>query len=198
MPWNDAYKRLTRFAEIHSCLPQKPPKPLILKGWVYSNDIEKKKRWGETVKWAENNGCIELIDGIQDKDFYFVDEPSKNQIGPMGGPMYRPWNFETKKRPSNEELEEFMQTLLMRWPEITGKELSGMTRPLSFKGKKARRLLVKADVASKPPWGGWAYLSNDESERRTFTKFRASINKAISPHKVDHIDFITDKIAERH
>ena len=198
MPWNDAYKRLTRFAEIHSCLPQKPPKPLILNGWVYSNDIEKKKRWGETVKWAENNGCIELIDGIQDKDFYFVDEPSKNQIEPMGGPMYRPWNFETKKRPSNEELEEYMQTLLMRWPEITGKELSGMTRPLSFKGKKARRLLVKADVASKPPWGGWAYLSNDESERRTFTKFRASINKAISPHKVDHIDFITDKITERH
>jgi len=193
MPWDEAYKRLTRFAEIHSCVPLNPPKPLILNGWVFSNDIEKKNRWDATVQWAEKNGCIELVDSIQDKDFYFVDEPSTYQIGPMGGPMYRPWDFEIKNRPTPEKLEEYMQTLLMRWSEIVGKKLSNMTRPIAFTGNKARRLLVKADAASKPPWGDWAYLSNVESERRIFTKYRASINILISPHEVDHIDFITDK-----
>ena len=42
----------------------------------------------------------------------------------------------------------------------------------------------------------YTYLSSVESERRTFTQFRASVNKAISPHEVDHIDFITEEIAE--
>jgi hypothetical protein len=42
--------------------------------------------------------------------------------------------------------------------------------------------------------GGWAHLSSAESERRTFTQFRASVNKAISPHEIEHIDFINEKI----
>ena len=196
MPWHEVYKRLTCFAATYNCVPSEPPKPLILNGWVYSNDIEKRNRWNKTVQWAKNNGCIELVDSIQDKDFYFVEEPSTYQIGPRGGPMYRPWDFETKKRPSPEALEEYMQTLLTRWPEIVGKELSVMTRPIAFTGNKARRLLAKADAASKPPWGGWAFLSKVESERRTFTKFRTSINRIISPHEVDHIDFITDNPLE--
>ena len=197
MPWKEAYERLTRFAETHGCVPPEPPIPLILNSWVYSNDIEKKFRWKETVLWAGNNGCIELVDSIQDKDFYFVKKPSTYEIGPMGGPMYLPWDFETKNRPSPEALEQYMETLLMRWPEIAGKDLSTMTRPVAFTGKKARRLLVKADTASNPPWGGWAHFSNIESERRAFTQFRESVNKAVSPHEVDHIDFITDEIAEQ-
>ena len=197
MPWSEVYKLLKHFAERHDCVPPKPPKPLILNGWVFSNDIEKGARWKKTVQWADNNGCKELVDRIQDKDFYFVDEPSTYEIGPMGGPMYRSWDFETKNRPSPEALKGYMEILLTRWPEIAGKELSIITRPVVFTGNKARRLLVKADAALKPPWGGWCHLSNVESERRAFTSFRASVNEAISPHEVDHIDFIADEIAEQ-
>ena len=105
--------------------------------------------------------------------------------------MYRPWDFKSKDRPSPEVLEKEMKTLQTRWSEIVGKELSRITQPIAFTGVKARRLLVKADVTSNPPWGGWTYLSSIESKRREFTRFRASVNKAIAPHEVDHIDFIT-------
>ena len=73
IPWNEAFKRLNRFAAINNCLPAEPPIPLILMGWVGSNNVEKRDRWNETVQWAINNGCIDLIDSIQDKDFYFVE-----------------------------------------------------------------------------------------------------------------------------
>ena len=196
MPWHEAYQRLTRYTKTRKCVPPLPPKPLILSGWTYSNDIEKKNRWEETVRWATDNGCVELTNGIPDSEFYFVDEPTTYTVGPMGGPMYRHWDYKEKNCPSSEVLEKNMKTLLDHWPEIAGKELSSITRPLVFTGNKARRLLVQADSASQPPWGGWTYLSGVESERRTFTRFRAAVNKAISPHEVDHIDFITDEIAE--
>ena len=173
-----------------------PPKPLILAGWAYSNDIEKMNRWKETVEWANNNGCGELVNGVPDNEFYFVDEPSTYTVGPMGGPMYRSWDFKSKDKPSSKILDKGMQTLKVRWTEIAGEKLSKSTRPIAFTGNKARRLLVKADAASKPPWGGWDHLSHVESERRAFTQLRTSVNKAISPHEVDHIDFLADEFAE--
>jgi len=196
MPWNEAYKRLTRYAKMHDCAPTLPPKPLILAGWAFSNDIEKKNRWEETVEWADRNGCRDLVNGIPDNEFYFVDEPTTYTVGPMGGPMYRPWDFKSKDRLSSEVLEKGMEILTVQWSEIAGEELSKITRPVAFTGNKARRLLIKADAASKPPWGGWDHLSHVESERRTFTRFRSSVNKAISPHEVDHIDFLTEEFAE--
>ena len=36
-----------------------------------------------------------------------------------------------------------------------------------------------------------------ETERRTFTHFRAALNKAIAPHEVDPIDFTTEDNAEQ-
>jgi hypothetical protein len=62
---------------------------------------------------------------------------------------------------------------------------------VAFTGKKARRLLVQAEGTATPPWGGWSYRSPDEAKRRTFTRFRSAVNKAIGPHEVDHIEFIT-------
>ncbi|NTW87635.1 MAG: hypothetical protein HGB26_00575 [Desulfobulbaceae bacterium] len=196
IPWNKAYKRLLHFSKTNSCLPSSPPKPLILAGWAYSNDIEKQNRWEKTVEWATENGCQELLEGTSDEEFYFVKKPTSYTVGPMGGPMYRPWDFESKKRPSSEVLGKAMETLLSQWSKIAGIELYLTTRPLEFTGNKARRLLVKADVSSQPPWGGWDYLSQNESERRLFTKFRESVNEAISPHEVDHIDFLAGEIAE--
>lgn len=190
MPWHDVFGWLTAYAQRHQCVPSVPPSPLILAGWAYSNDTEKLRRWEETVTWAIRNGCPDLV-AVLDEDFYCVDEPASNTVGPLGGPMYRPWDFEAKERPSPEQLAAHLTTLTSRWQEIVGPELGRATRPLAFSGVKARRLLVQVDAAVSPPWGGWSHLSAVESERWLFTRFRASINKAIAPHKVDHVDFIT-------
>lgn len=197
MPWHEAFERLTNYAQLHPCTPPSPPKPLILAGWANSNDVEKMQRWEETVAWAEKSGCSNLVSAIPDQDFYFVEKPTSYTVGPLGGPMYRAWDFEAKSRPSSEQIAQLMDVLLSRWSEIVGNEIGSITRPLAFTGEKARRLLVFADAAFTPPWGGWSYLSKQESERRTFTHFRAAINKAIAPHEVDHIDFTTDENAEQ-
>jgi hypothetical protein len=197
MPWHEAFERLTKFAQLHPCAPPSPPKPLILAGWVYSNDVEKMQRWEDTVDWAVKNGCANLVSGIPDSDFYFVEKPTSYMVGPLGGPMYRPWDFEAKRRPPSEQIAQLMDTLLSRWSEIAGIELASVTRPLAFTGEKARRLLVLANAAATPPWGSLSHLSTQESERRTFTHFRAAINKAIAPHEVDHIDFTTEGNAEQ-
>lgn len=197
MPWHKAFERLTKYAQLHLCVPPTPPTPLILAGWAYSNDVQKMQRWEETVAWADINGCTNLLSGIPDADFYFVEIPTSYEVGPLGGPMYRPWDFESKSRPPSDHLAKLMETLLSRWPVIVGNELASVTRPLAFTGEKARRLLVLANAAATPPWGSWSHLSTQELKRRTFTRFRAAINEAIAPHEVDHIDFTTEDNAEQ-
>lgn len=175
---------------MHPCVPPYPPVPLILAGWACSNDVEKMKRWEETVAWARINGCGDFVQ-IPDKDSYYVDEPTSYTVGPMGGPMYRPWDFKGKDRLPPNQVAEHIETLKYRWQEIVGPEHARVTSPLGFTGAKARRLLIQADAKVRPPWGGWTQLSAVKSERRSFTSFRASVNKAIAPHEVDHVDFIT-------
>lgn len=192
IPWNNAFERLSKFAVTHPCTPPSPPKPLILAGWAYSNDVEKMGRWEETVAWANDNGCLELVEDIPDLDFYFASEPTTHAVGPAYGPMCRPWDFDSKARPPSEEVVRHLETLKSKWAEIVGSELAHITRPVTFTGEKARRLLVFADGSACAPWGGWSCLSSIEGERRTFTRFRAAINVAIAPHEVDHVDFNTD------
>lgn len=197
MPWHEAFERLTSYAQAHPCSPLSPPVPLILAGWAYSNDVEKMQRWEETVEWAAKNGCANLVSGISDSEFYFTENPTSYMVSPLGGPMHRLWDFEAKNCLSSDQIAQLMDTLLSCWSEIVGSELAGVTRPLAFTGKKACRLLVFANAAAIPPWGSWSQLSTQESKRRTFTHLRAAINKAISPHEVDHIDFTTEDNAER-
>lgn len=196
IPWNEVFILLSNFAKLHPCTPPSPPTPLILAGWVYSNDVEKMTRWELTVAWAEYNGCAWLVSEISDQDFHFAENPTSYAIGTMGGPMYRAWDFEPKSRPTSEQIADYTVTLMSRWPEIVGQEIARVTRPLAFTGDKARRLLVQADCVATPPWGGWSSLSAQESERRTFTRFRAAINEAIAPHEVDHVEFTTERSAE--
>ena len=40
-----------------------------------------------------------LVAEIPEQDFYFVDIPTCYPVGPMGGPMYRPWDFDAKSCP---------------------------------------------------------------------------------------------------
>jgi hypothetical protein len=69
-PWDQIFRRLLQYADAHPCTPPRPPTPLILNGWSFSNDTEKRVRWRETVAWAKVNGCSALIEGIPDEDFY--------------------------------------------------------------------------------------------------------------------------------
>jgi len=103
MPWHDIFEGLTRHARTHLCIPPSPPKPLILAGWAYSNDVEKEQRWKETVDWAINNGCPEIV-AVPDEAFYDVDVPTSYVVGPLGGPMYSPSEFEEKDRPPSNQI----------------------------------------------------------------------------------------------
>jgi hypothetical protein len=38
------------------------PKPLILAGWAFSSDAEKRQRWAETVEWLRERGLDHLIE----------------------------------------------------------------------------------------------------------------------------------------
>jgi hypothetical protein len=196
IPWNNVYVRLLSCAPKSSRTPSHPPKPLILNGWIFSNNIEKFERWKETIQWANENSCTQIIDSISDNDYYYVNDLTTHPIGPMDSPMYRTWVYEVKKSPDSTILKEYIDQLILKWDEIAGSVLSPITKPICFTGKKYRRLLIQADKNSKPPWGSWITLSSLESERRTFTMFRKSINQAIKPHEVDHIDFVVEEIAE--
>lgn len=189
VPWCEAVQRLSDYAKTHPCHPPSPPGPLILSAWVHSNDMDKLRRWEETVEWAMRSGCPELVSRIPDRDFYSVEKPTSYTVGPEGGPMYRPWDFTVRSRPAPEQIAECMHRLLSNWLEIAGPELAKVTWPKGFTGAKSRRLLVCADGTATPPWGGWRTLSRRDEERRAFTRFRAAINEAISPHQVDHVDF---------
>jgi hypothetical protein len=183
--WCDVHKRLAAFSQEH--LLKSPPGPIILSGWSYTNDTEKQRRWLEMMEWATDHGCINLLD-LQDDDFYCVAVLTVHRIGPSGGVLKRPRDFETKPSPSDEAIQAAITLLSGRWIEIVGKSLAAVTESLRFTGKKKRRLLVLHGTGS-PPWGEWDYLSHLESKRRTFSAFRAAINDAITPHEIDHVDF---------
>ena len=70
--WHRVYQRLSTLATDRGMDPP-PPKPLILGGWVFTNDVEKKRRWEETVAWAEARG-LESEVHMAPEDMYAVDE----------------------------------------------------------------------------------------------------------------------------
>ena len=187
--WNDVYRRLLQVAASRPDL-REVPVPLILAGWAYSNDVKKTRRWEMTVQWSREAGCEEIVASVPDEDFRFVQAPSDYTVGPLGGPMYRPWDFERKDRPEESMLTAALAKLVAEWPGIAA-GFAAHTRPLCFSGDKARNLAVTILLnASPPPWGNWHKRSNVEAERRTFTNFRRAVNKVIHPHEVDHIEFV--------
>lgn len=189
--WANVHQKLERIARFRKCTPPNPPKPLILSGWHYSNDIQKRDRWQQTVDWAKKNNCSELIANIPSDNFYRVEIPTDFQVGPLGGPMFRPWDFTSKAKPSNDALKKAMETLSDHWPHIAGLYLAKLTRPQSIRGPKGRRLIVEVTSLGDAPWGTWSTLSSERQKRQAFTEFRRSVNQAIAPHEVDHIDFVS-------
>jgi hypothetical protein len=185
--WVEVHGALTRAWEARKREGPPPPKPLILTGWISTNDLEKAQRWRETVTWARAHNLGRLVEA-REQDGYCVEEFTTYEVRPLGGPMYLPWNFDAKPTPPPGSVQTAMTILLRDWPTIVGWELGRMTTPLRFTGKKKRRLVVKADAEQVPPWGGWNHLAPGE-ERRTFTRMRSAVNQAIASVKVDHIDF---------
>ena len=189
--WHEIFQALEQAWRDAGAIGTLPPTPLILAGWAYSNDGEKKSRWETTLEWAREHSMTHVMPQLSPEDMYAVDELSSYEIGPLGGPMYRPWDFTSKTRPSEAEVGQALSVLTDRWCSIVGPTLASMTRPLSFTGKKKRRLLVFADPKITPPWGSWFALASGV-QRRAFTQFRKAVNDAISPLHVDHIDFQTE------
>lgn len=194
LKWNEIHLKLLEYASINICTPEKPPVPFILAAWWATNDNQKHTRWIETVQWAKSNNCLKLIN-VDEIEFYEVENPTDYEIGPLGGPLYLPWSFDSKKPLDSKTEKELFSKLVSNWINIVGEQLGQVTKPIKFSGKKRRKLIVYADPTSTPPWGSWNNLPDprfEQEKRRTFTKFRVAINNALLPHFVDHIDFITN------
>jgi len=75
MIWHEIHQRLDDFYQKNkNTIETVPPIPLILNGWIYSTDYQKKLRWEETVKWAQLNGCSNLIPVLGEENKYKVDK----------------------------------------------------------------------------------------------------------------------------
>ena len=73
--WNDTHKKLSEFySKNKERISNPPPIPLILNGWIYSTDYQKKLRWEETIKWAQINDCGYLIPALRGSERYMVNE----------------------------------------------------------------------------------------------------------------------------
>ena len=70
--WHEIYQALERARENRQdpYIP-KVPVPLILNGWVFTEDWEKELRWKETTAWAERYGFADEIPQIDEEDKYY-------------------------------------------------------------------------------------------------------------------------------
>jgi len=191
--WKAIYERLLSACE-GNAIASRPPVPLILSGWSYTNDAEKAERWKATKAWAEQNALSELIT-VPPEDWYSVEKPSSYPIGPLGRPTYLPWRFEPAPKPSADDVKAAFVRLIDKWAKIAG-ALSEYTRPSRITGRKRRRLLVtRLPSAPPPPWGDWGKLGGGDPRRR-FTELRQAVNAAVAPLEIDHIDFEIEHIHE--
>ncbi|MCC6165021.1 MAG: hypothetical protein IT182_16870 [Acidobacteria bacterium] len=184
--WHRVFQRLVDFAQQRG--ETGPPAPLILSGWTYSSDADKHARWQQTVRWAEERDCLELLQDITPDDMYRAPGLSSYRLGDERAF----WNTTERPLQPPEQLASSLAALLSNWDEIAPGGLSLVTRPLGWSGRKSRRLVVWADASAAAPWGTWASLDDDRSKRRSFTRLRASVNVAIQPHAVDDIVFVHD------
>ncbi|SRR6266545_786789 len=173
----------------------KPPVPLILAGAAFSSAAAIRQRWRDLVSWANEHGFSELLAA------HLPSAPEVDVADQIAGvsangqgwwPEYGEQVHEPKAKPTNEAIAAALAILKQRWPEIVGIDLSRITRPYKFSGRKSRRLLVSADPAASPPWRSWYSAVADP---RSFTSFRRAVNQAIAPLEVDDVSFITDRWA---
>lgn len=68
--WNAIYEKLLAYWGTRNNEIPKPPIPLILAGWAYSTDLEKKIRWNETLDWINQYYFNSEIIKLADEDKY--------------------------------------------------------------------------------------------------------------------------------
>ena len=184
--WHKIHEALKEAWENAGSKGVPPPVPLILGGWNFTDDWDKKTRWDETVEWTKSQEFEHLIPKLHPRSEYRVDEIRKFiRLDPFGG-----YNEEPREAPDDEAAEAAMEILREDWKEIVGEFLAKCTAPVGLCGPKKRRLVVLANASVTPPWGSWTsltYAGRDQKE--TFTRLRVAINTAIAPLVVDHVDF---------
>lgn len=72
--WLTVYDSLKAAWESAGCNDPSPPVPLILNGWIFSNDFDKNARWLDTIKWAVDHNVAHLIPELKADDKYEVRE----------------------------------------------------------------------------------------------------------------------------
>ena len=182
-PWNLVYQTLLVAWQADPKGKNGPPIPLILGGWNFSGDYDKKYRWEATIRWAEEIGLKDLIPVFTPEQVYSVYEMQH-----YDDDYKLDWNYDPRRKPDSMEVQTTLEILRANWVSIAGPELGQRTSPIRFTGEKSRRLLVNADPNWNPPWGTWMEIFPGRHGKE-FTQLRSSVNKAISPMEVDHIDF---------
>jgi hypothetical protein len=134
--WNQIYQILLEAWELNQQGMHPPPKPLILAGWNYTNDVEKRMGWNCTISWAKNMGITHLVPELTPEQCYFVEELSTYSIGPMGGPIYLAWDFTPKTKPSADSIEAALVKLNYGWNDIAGVQMATSPNPFDSQEKK--------------------------------------------------------------
>lgn len=170
-----------------------PPVPLILAA-AGESDASKHHRLRQQLEWADRHdlldGALARLAAIPVEQWNASSLTSWSQDS-YTLPGHWGWTSDPKPKMSAKTATKLIERLRANWDEIAGHELGRVTSPLRFEGAKRRRLVVLAKSDASPPWGSWYFLARDE-RRRLFTRFRAAVNATITPHAVDHIDFVKD------
>ncbi len=146
--WYKIYEDLKTHFENKIRLGNPPPMALILNGWSFTNDSDKKERWEMTLRWAEENNCANLIPELTEEEKYFVREISS----------YRPYefySFDEKYKASKKEVIEALVKLKENWNSVLDNDFPNFTKPVYFSGNKSRSLMVYYKSDYLPPWGTW-------------------------------------------
>jgi hypothetical protein len=187
--WNDLYKSLCEYARQHQ-VAEAPPSPFVLTGWWATNDLDKQQRWGEMRRWAERHGCARLLESLKPEDFLWVQELAAHAAMDRYADWTFGWTADRAPRPSRDEVVRMLAELKARWDYIAP-SIAPWTAPLRFTGRARRRLLVGVTAVREPAWGEWNPFRKVRSLE--FSEIRSSVNEAVEPHRVDHIDFSIPK-----
>ena len=69
--WLRVHEQLMRASRKRPDIRERPPKPLFMDAWMYASDIQKHRRWQETLKWIERHGMQEHLLNLPDDDWYY-------------------------------------------------------------------------------------------------------------------------------
>ena len=167
-----------------------PPMPLILAASACSN-ADKLSRLREQLAWAaEREWLVESFRYLESIPLEHWNTGSDVNWFRDGYPRgHFGWTSDPKPKLARDQAIALISLLRTNWAAVAGEQLSAVCQPVRFSGRRGRRLVVDCVIGSRPPWGSWQGFSR-HTPRTSFSTLRASVNKAVAPHVVDHIDFL--------